>query len=451
MKKLLPLIIIITLFGIECYAACPGSVCSLDDCNRTTVDVAINTTATYGDTIVLPECDVAWLTYLQTTTDGITIQGTGELGTKITSADGSFILSSGGDNVTISNIYFVGDQSTGSTTILFIYGDGWRINNCKVESKVSGTKLIGIYARGVTADIYPTGLIDNNTFIDTRILTYGSSGTIDSQSAVWAEPLDPGGSRAVYIENNTFALSSVGNVIDGSCGAVVVARYNDITSTGTGYVFETHAVQGPDNRAFKWWEFYLNKITGVSEKYSPIHLIGGTGVVYGNVLYGSWQSEVIYLTSRRAYDDAGIGLCDGNVTGWDGNVVDPTYGNTGWPCRDQIGRGPDAVLWEDDPPGEYTQTSVPTYIWDNKNTSNEDLTVTVTSDGSANHIKLDRDYYVGTPKPAYTSYTCPHPLTGLTGTCDSAIAGRAGYNIAGSGTALKQSLSGGSLGGGAMR
>jgi len=29
----------------------------------------------------------------------------------------------------------------------------------------------------------------------------------------------------------------------------------------------------------------------------------------------------------------------------------------------------------------------------------------------------------------YTPYTCPHPLTGLTGTCDPTLAGISGYNI----------------------
>jgi len=29
----------------------------------------------------------------------------------------------------------------------------------------------------------------------------------------------------------------------------------------------------------------------------------------------------------------------------------------------------------------------------------------------------------------YTPYTCPHPLTGLSGICSSTIAGRSGYNM----------------------
>ena len=87
----------------------------------------------------------------------------------------------------------------------------------------------------------------------------------------------------------------------------------------------------------------------------------------------------------------------------DGNTQ-PTTTYKGWPCKDQIGRG-------------THQSSEPFYEWNNiENGSDVDVTVYNNWTGCFNpqpsdHVKENRDYYNDTPKPGYTPFVYPHPLT----------------------------------------
>jgi hypothetical protein len=90
--------------------------------------------------------------------------------------------------------------------------------------------------------------------------------------------------------------------------------------------------------------------------------------------------------------------CDGNDT------IDGNEEVNGYPCRDQIGRGPFDSETEE-------QTVEPWYIWNNSH-EGEDLIVHLHDDGlNQTHIKENRDYYLNISRPYYTPYVYPHPLT----------------------------------------
>lgn len=112
--------------------------------------------------------------------------------------------------------------------------------------------------------------------------------------------------------------------------------------------------------------------------------------------------------------EGGAGVCQAEITGAsDGYNIghgelgpscsgDGVFGDEeewiiscGYPCRDQIGRGHDATLWDDKSPTEYTQASFPMYIFGNRNGSNGE--VTANERGSElsmeYHLKENRDYY----------------------------------------------------------
>jgi len=187
------------------------------------------------------------------------------------------------------------------------------------------------------------------------------------------------------------------------------------------------------------------------------NLTGGTRQV--------WNNGDTYRITRPAL--AAIRPCDGR-SAWDGNIDE-----TGWPCRDQIGRGHDEVLWRHDPAGPYRQVSMPAYAWNNKRANGTTEVPFHVINDSQRHIKPERDYYnftdtfdgtagVGrgpfssrpatctvntayfatnagdmgtlykcTAQNTWTAYfepaPCPHPLAGLSGRCTTE-AGADGYN-----------------------
>jgi hypothetical protein len=86
----------------------------------------------------------------------------------------------------------------------------------------------------------------------------------------------------------------------------------------------------------------------------------------------------------------GYSTCDGNAT-----VAD-----SGYACKQQIGRGTDGAL-------------DPVYAWNNVYGADETPTLRNDYDCERNalHIKKDREYYENTERPGYVPYDYPHPLT----------------------------------------
>jgi hypothetical protein len=108
-----------------------------------------------------------------------------------------------------------------------------------------------------------------------------------------------------------------------------------------------------------------------------------------------------------------------------------------YPALDQIGRGQQI---------QDAEVSDPLYMWNN--TFNGDpateadpgapVDAAVAQCGDPTYVATDiikpgRDYFMSSTLPAGVCpdvpYTCPHPLTGLTGRCDSTAAGTTGYDL----------------------
>jgi len=145
--------------------------------------------------------------------------------------------------------------------------------------------------------------------------------------------------------------------------------------------------------------------------------------------------------------------CSGGASYCIGPVDNVAGNGAGWPCRDGIGLGQDSGL-------STLQASEPLFVWSN---TGPNATLAV-SGGSVQN----KDYFVdgsnctsgvtggldaakcaactqgvgywatdtrtlyrcgaaNTWSVYYTEYACPHPLTGLTGTCNGSIQGVGGY------------------------
>jgi len=415
MYGILKLIAALLLFPFPVFA---GSTINCEDCAQATVAAAI-VTAVDGDTITIPAGSCSWTSgVVVPDNEKLTIRGAGAGSTVITAAA-----------VTVFDPGYSGSEISGLTiktpeTGIGIRprGTGWKVHHCAFEGTTALKKTTAILPQGGSTSVALQGVIYNCTFLNARNVVAGSAQMLadgNSQHEAWTRTLGLGGVDAVYVEGNTFTVTDNinGNVMDSNYGGAYVFRHN----TMNGASIEAHSVQGR-NRAARKWEIYNNLIGNTDNSiYYPFRIRGGTGVIFGNRLTGNWSNKKIAFDNVRSYDDVDpCGLCDGDGT-WDSNED-----ATGYLCRDQIGSGPDAVQWEDDPAGANTQTKVPAYVWNNYYGETL-MTVDVIND-SGDHIQKDRDYF-DAQHPTYTCYDCPHPLTGYTGTCDPNTAGRDGYNI----------------------
>jgi hypothetical protein len=385
-KCLMVFIILSAISSLSLKADAATAMAS--SCSRTHVQAAINTAGT-GDTVLVPAGTCTWTGNVDIpNTKKLTLQGAGIGATMITagSYDCLIELNQSGSRVTgfeLINGYIQAD------------GDGWRIHHCKFTSPSGGN---AVFVRGLRESIHPTGLIDHCVFVNTRVEICGWAGL--TAHALWSQPLNPGsGQNVVYVEDCNFTHTIFGNAIDSNYGGRYVFRYNTLNDV---YV-EAHSVQG-DNRASRKWEIYRNTFhQNQRAMWVPMFLRGGTGVVFDNVLTGTWTTPGIALDNVRDCETRDVsGKCDG-TSPWDGNQA----GGNGYPCRDQIGRSTDSSLWT--PSRPYPAQGLdPAYAWNNKLGASDVLFFH--HNNCANHIQSGRDYYNNTAKPGYTPYTYPHPL-----------------------------------------
>ena len=290
---------------------------------------------------------------------------------------------------------------------------GWRVDHIKWSYPNCGQNI------ALQIDGINWGLLDNNQFINAgnaifirafaentnEVNPWPPSGNPGMGGNSWLLPLNLGTDEAVYVEDNTFTMSNgcYYGIGDSYYGGRTVFRYNNVTNA----YWQNHAARGYERGGITKAEIYNNDFNAIdSAWYRAIHMRSGTGVIFNNSLRGYFNTiQVDNQRSNGQNTSAPFGACSGS-SGWDGN----NSGQAGWPCLDQIGRGP----------GQYpNQPSVPLYGWNNGSVSgcstggscNNNLSIV--GDGD-NHVQSGRDFINNgtTAKPGYTTYTYPHPLQG---------------------------------------
>ena len=432
-----------------------------------------------GDVIIqIPNCNVTWDEIVTidmsdwSNVTSLTIKGENKTDTIITS--GSWTVTTETDKkFRISNMTINGPVLGSYGAAVVIYGNtkpslggGFRIDNInfRSESEPNG--------RAIFIDGDTFGLIDS---IDSE--WYGQFSIVYTKiaNASWAADDTFGTADAVYLENsritNNHATQKM--IMDHWDGARIVIRYNTISG---------HYFGGHDNldglRSNRQWEFYNNEIHTSSSWGMPLFALrGGTGYVFNNQMISTVANpffaptQGIALTNYRSWGkvstwcdniaekycvvgsmkvcstDADCGGTAGSCQQEDGDID-----GTGYPCRGQIGRGKDqvsrpALFWnntvkiQDDDPQLIGAMVNDNCIEDSAETECNPLAIASGNSRwmAENHIKENRDYCNGTTMPSlcngvitdYSVYTCPHPLAGLTGSCDSDVSGTAGYNVGG--------------------
>jgi hypothetical protein len=276
-------------------------------------------------------------------------------------------------------------------------GKTFRIDHNTVTS-ILDWGFVEAFGGGPNVGKHPTGLVDHNIFNGVAVHVNGSNylrSEGSAQDLLWSQNTTlGGGDEVVYIEDNVFTGDRP-NFVDGNYGGRYVVRFNTMTGHSTGV--EIHSVQG-DNRAVQRWEVYRNVFSKPEESFYPVAFIrGGTGVAFGNRANSNFYLLLDNVRSGANPDPGGVGACDGS-SGWDQNLQP-----NGYACRDQIGRGRDAVLWTG-PPAPYTQPLQPAYLWDNTHESGALLPVSINEGCShtvclpppgnnAMHLVENRDWY----------------------------------------------------------
>lgn len=382
-------------------------------CSQSDVGTAIRA-ASEGDVVLIPAGDCTWGasgTYLSVK-KAITVQGAGKGVTNITLSEtggtwGNAVIRISAAAI-VRSMTINGPNTSPVAAFSTSTANGWRITDIDYNGGTKGAYFVYV------GNVY--GLIDNNDIT-------GNAGTAElifvrGPTDSWQTPHSMGGADNVFIEDNTF--NGIGYVSDCNSNARCVIRYNTITGPmkvdGHGVASNTPA------RGVRHMEIYNNALTNTASYWAVMELRGGGGRVFNNTITaaGSW----VILTDY------------GYTATW------PNFGNVcqcpaNYPVTDQIGVGIDTksaasepmYLWNNTKAGVMLTSS--TLTW--KSTAN--CTATCGAFNLTDVIKEGRDYFISDTKPAamsgYTPYTCPHPLAGLSGTCDSIIAGTARYNVTG--------------------
>jgi hypothetical protein len=373
----------------------PNPVIAAASCAQSDVQAAIDF-AQDGDAVLVPAGSCTWSSSIAIHDKGVEVIGPGKDSLTITITDSAFTLTAaaGGRNASrISGFTFDITDGTYGVSLLCSEGQGcaqnWRVDHNEFINH-SGSSKEMIYGYGNTT-CFPYGLVDNNIFHDGRMLIYGEAYDTGGNSR-WAEPLDIGTEKSLYVEDNVFYTTAYNgsyvNWIDGNVGTRYVFRFNTAYNAWT----ETHSVQGDDHRAQRLWELYNNTMTcnDTGNCWMPMRMRGGTGVVFNNVTSG-YNADNIFLDNvRSCFDYAqNWGMCDGSS--WiDGNGP----GQSGWLCRDQPGASTDAFLWDFSSPAPPQQMA-PMYAWNNKGNGGVEMPFDVLGFCESNllHIQDNRDFY----------------------------------------------------------
>lgn len=295
-------------------------------------------TVTWGTQVTIDMTDVSDPAPNWTNVTSLTIQGDSNTTTVIqdglaSSANAAilYIAVPEGKFVTVKDLKVISRTGVSYYGPIVIYGGSsvgdsnrFRITNIYCDASAI-TGYNGCITIGLFSDSSNTyGLIDNNTFYSSggvgnmiRLQGGGAIPNAYSWTSVTSDFTE--NSNYVYIENNTFTFESEegDGAYDSYNGARVVFRYNDVTGTHIG----SHGNES--SRSAHDYEIYYNKFDDQTYNQGSIGSRGGTGVIYGNTVTGSYFTSWVGLQLYRSCpwfegthtgDDNADTLTDANVT-----------------------------------------------------------------------------------------------------------------------------------------
>ena len=400
----------------------PDEVIWAASCLQPAVQAAVDL-AQDGATVIIPNGTCTWHNPV-TLAKQIRLQGQAAGGVKLVMGSGIASWDMPMIDVTTGTLYSTEISQLqfwpggGAGMYLYVGGD-WADKPPLIHDNAFTSTDSGQLFEFISYRRFGGGVIYRNTFQSTyngNTQWFGSGGIQvkdGNGDASWAAPSTMGmndtlGLKNLYIEDNTFT-----NVLtfDSDDGARIVFRHNvlnnapmashgaDTSWIGMRHV-EIYDNQIPFNASGTWT---LHDINGnpVTGSY-PLNIVrwydtrGGTGVITGNsvadILSQDWGDKA-ELTFQIQQSDRNAG---------------PDACASAYPAYHQVGRG-------------MNNTLEPLYVWGNTGTGKME-TPSIENSGYQEcpnnphqndpgyYIQLNRDFYVGTPKPGWTRYPYPHPL-----------------------------------------
>jgi hypothetical protein len=276
-------------------------------------------------------------------------------GGSVISADGA-----NGKPLRVSGLNLVGfldPASAGADSgIAISNATDFRVSHCRLQRW--GSSGVGVSGKS-------RGVVDHCVFVDIfkppiNNLGYG---VVVGGTGAWRDDLVPGSADSVFVEDCDF--TGCRHSIASGNAARYVFRHNHIHGNVVAQAVDCHGPGYGSKHGTQWIEVYENLIEKPAGGYIAMYLRGGGGVVFRNTL--------------RHYI-GGIGLT---------LDADPKLDWTlPYPIPEQIGN---MWVWDNTLGGQAVRPFIPPR--------------------SAEHIKLDRDYFTK-PMPGYAPYQYPHPLTG---------------------------------------
>ncbi len=397
----------LALFSLLCQRTNAETITAAS-CSQEAVQAAVDS-AQNGDTVRIPACSDTWTSPVRWTNKNIAVIGAGIDKTDIATGGGqsaeafSITMTTGSDGyssagtpvkkvswrlsgMTISGTTGADNPVVYTTSTGYDHPvQGWRIDHIKFDFPSTAPNDIAVL--GIS-----WGLIDHCQFLGKGIIgieirayydnEYRAGGQPYLGNTTWAMPLHLGSDEAVYVEDCTFNYNGVSSAVDIGMGGGCVFRHNDVTGTA----FFAHGTEsGLLGRGGKKFEIYDNtfKYNGDPTDYPVFLAETSTGVIFNNTIsgYEGWGEGFIAEEGRaeglqNAPATGYYGDCTGNSSGCPKGCVDQADGDieaSGWPCLDQLGRGPAvATNWPSlVVTGELLNTlhqpqpSVPIITWNN--------------------------------------------------------------------------------------
>jgi chitodextrinase len=466
-NKLVFLSVAIICFFVPCFvraATINAASCSLAD-----VQAAVNS-AVDGDTVSVPAGNCTWASTLTIPSAlSVSIIGAGIDNTyiAISGAKTFNIRPNQGEFVRISNMELLCGVEilAGSGGVTTKVQDGFRVDHIKIDQTTRGSVTCGRGGKLGNQESWTYGVFDHIEFYHPGAIGVlsGTPQRTDLPFGLgpWLEDAGWGGKDFIYLEDsiihNTYGgnLYTVGS-FDGRYGWKIVIRHNDMLDVNWG----GHDMHTTNSHSLRAMEIYDNTWRLSSSNGEALSWNGGAGTrggsytVFNNRLSTSRVQDLgngqpLLITYYRSNGNAlgAWGSCDsiqekfcvgpnnpaphpftGMNTGAGivcvsdsecgaGNHCVPVDSQTetnGYVCREQPGTGKiDSIT------GVHVLD--PAYEWNNlwcKDNAGGLCTPNMDLDWRINNIAqivLGRDVFDDTPRPGYTPYTYPHPLTVLGG------------------------------------
>jgi hypothetical protein len=282
----------------------------------------------------------------------------------------------GGNNITIQNLQLFGLNSASASEDdfgIYVSGD---VKNLRITNSRFQYMSRGIAIEGANA----TGVIDHNKFFDIYRPAIANLGYgIAPVARTWTQDIQWGGPDALFIEDNEFY--NMRHAVSAGSGMYYVFRHNHTTKNFPKEK-ENDICWGDQMTGdcyYKGWQAVDSHGGGYSDDFGT-----RAAEIYENIIETEIQNDA---------SGAGIYIRGGDALIFN-NTIKLNY-NDGITLMIEGGTDPTSIYQIHD-----------TYIWNNT----IDLPGQDIVNEDPGDIKEGRDYHLS-PKPGYTPYTYPHPLT----------------------------------------